>query len=151
MSLRCDDTLVQMYVEGALAPGERAVVGDHLRTCVACQRRAVAYKALFWDLAHPEPEAEPAIPPGLAALSDRLLGAWEQESAGQAAGRSTARTILDYSLLWLRVSPVAAASETVFARVGPAAGRTAPRLGQMARLGLGLGRRLLGRGQVRRR
>ena len=110
MSLRCDDTLVQMYVEGALAPGERAVVGDHLRTCVACQRRAVAYKALFWDLAHPEPEAEPATPPGRAARA-----------------------------------------ETVCARVGPAAGRTAPRLGQMARLGLGLGRRLLGRGQVRRR
>lgn len=148
MSFRCDDSLVQLYVEGALEPAERLLVGAHIRICRACQQGAAAYKALLWDLEHPEPEAAELPAAQLQALSDRLMEAWEQGGTGQAPGRTPARAIWDFSSLWLRSVPVMLGSAPARRREQPVAKQQEPD-GWMTRVGHGLGR-LLVKG-VRRR
>jgi len=152
MNLRCDDSLVQLYVEGVLAPAERLIVGEHVRGCPACQQRVLAYKALMWDLAHPE--AEPPVPPELAALSDRLMADWDWAQAHPARrpalAPAPARSTLGYTTLWLQVSPVATGPASLAQRLAPTARRALPALGQaVSGFGRGLGR--LFRGQVKER
>ncbi|HYG60519.1 MAG TPA: zf-HC2 domain-containing protein [Symbiobacteriaceae bacterium] len=104
MAFACDDSLVQMYVEGSLQPVERTIMEEHLASCSACRKAAGTYKALMWDLGHPREEA---VPPELGALSDRLMTAWEREQA-----ELQPSTWRDAPLLWTRTPVVGAALQT---------------------------------------
>jgi len=95
----CHDDLVQLYVEGELAPVERAIVADHLRACDHCRRLATFYKGLNWDLAHdqdllPEPPSfdDDALAAALAAEWKRV----QPQNSGGGRGLST---------LWLTSNP----------------------------------------------
>lgn len=94
MNFRCDDTLVQMYVDGALAPAERAIIEVHLQGCRPCRQQVTLYKGLLWDLEHPVDQTP--VPAELNDLSDRLMEAWSQSRAPatwQEARREWTRTV----------------------------------------------------------
>ena len=110
---RCDDSLVQMYIDGELAQAERMIMRDHIELCPRCRVRAGAYKGLFWDLEHPEPGPEPGTV-AMDALSERMMAAWRQhlsESRQRVHGRWPA-----LSTLWLTANPVALAAAGVIGR-----------------------------------
>lgn len=98
--MRCDDGLVQLYVDGALHPAEAALVEAHLEACAACRRRAGAYKGLYWDLSHVERLAPaPAMDPD--DLAERLLAEHRRHQRTAEAGATT----LGLSTLWLTANP----------------------------------------------
>jgi len=87
--LRCDDHLVQMYVDGTLDQGEQLLLEVHFDSCPACRTAVVFYKAMLWDLEHTAP---PPPPEGLQAVSDQLMRAWEAQSApGHAVGAASSK------------------------------------------------------------
>lgn len=116
MSSRCNDELVQLFVEGALEPVERAVVAEHIRLCPSCQQRVAAYKSLLWDLSRPAPDPEP-LPPELDALSDSLMAAWVKAAAPKRAGWGSLVTTFATS------NPLVTAPAHGLAKAGRAAGR----------------------------
>jgi anti-sigma factor RsiW len=135
MIITCDDGLLQMYIDGDMGHVERAIVDDHLKGCPRCRQAVLQYKGLLWDLEHPAPEE---APPELAAISDRLMAAWEAAHA-----MPEPATWGEASLLWTRTVP---GVQTALGAVGRA-GRSLPKAGLS---GLSyLGRRLL-RGGDRR-
>lgn len=115
--MQCSDSLVQMYVDGELGAAERLIVEAHLSGCRACRAAVTAYKALMWDMAHP---AVVETPPELAALSDRLMEAWDEHQAP--TKESAEGSLIGASLGWTRVVPVVSVSVAAAERVG----RTAP-------------------------
>lgn len=78
MNCRCDDTLLQMYVDGSMGTVERDILEVHLKLCPRCRQLVSQYKGLLWDLEHP---VEVPVPPQLGALSDRLMDAWADATA----------------------------------------------------------------------
>jgi len=78
VNFRCDDTLLQMYVDGSLGAVERMIIEEHVKVCRQCGQQVALYKGLLWDLEHPVPIE---IPPELDALSDRLMDAWAEAQA----------------------------------------------------------------------
>lgn len=132
MSIACDDALLQLYVDGQMGSVERAILDDHLKGCARCRMGIATYKALLWDLEHPAPDA---APPELAALSDRLMAAWEAEQTRQTPVEPARWQ--DASRIWTQTVPGVQAALGAAGRVG----RTLPKAGLS---GLGrLGRRLL--------
>jgi anti-sigma factor RsiW len=125
MAMTCDDELLQRYVEGDLTPAERVLVTAHLSGCAACTRTVMQYKALMWDLSHPE---SAPVPPELAAVSDRLMAAWEEAAR---AGKEPKLSPLELGLLWTRTPPLQSALLTA-GRVG----RQLPSLGLTGLKGL---------------
>ncbi|MBP2016962.1 anti-sigma factor RsiW [Symbiobacterium terraclitae] len=98
--MRCDDELVQLYVDGALHPAEAALVEAHLESCAACRRRAGTYKSLYWDLSRldrlaPAPTTDPD------ALAEQLLAEYRRHQPTRAAGARS----WDLSTLWLTANP----------------------------------------------
>jgi len=110
--LKCDDRFVQMYVDGMLDQGEQMVVEGHFHACQACRNAVVFYKAMLWDLEHAAPT--PA-PDELQAVSDRLMQAWEAESArpAPAVAGSAVTSWAGASTQWVRTPIVASALSKV--------------------------------------
>lgn len=115
MNFRCDDTLLQMYVDGALAPAERAIIEAHIQNCPQCRQQVTLYKGLLWDLEHPADD-DPA-PAELSDLSDRLMEAWAQSRVPV--------TWQETSLQWTQTVPVVQVALATAGRVG----RNLPRAG----------------------
>lgn len=141
MGMQCNDSLLQMYVDGAMGVGERLVVEAHLAQCAACRASLTAYKALLWDLAQP-PAVE--VPPELAALSDRLMEAWDSQQLETAAEKESALgSWTDTTFVWARTVPVVSTSVAAVGRMGRAAPRAAAGAvaGLVRRLWKGGGRR----------
>lgn len=133
MSITCDESLIQMYVDGDMGPVEQEIVEAHVKGCRRCRQTLTEYKGLLWDLAHPRPEPAPAE---LGALSDRLMAAWDDAQAAAAAPAGS-------TLGWAGAVPGVQTTLATAGRVG----RSLPGLGLR---GLGyVGRRLL-RGGGRR-
>lgn len=128
--MRCDDTLLQLYVDGDLSDGERLVIEEHLGLCSHCRRSVVAYKAMLWDLEHEPP---PPVPPELQAVSDGLMEAWVRESPG-----SVTATWAEASSVWIR-TPVIASAVSAVGSGGTSAGKSVIR--GLMRLVLGGGGR----------
>lgn len=98
--MRCDEELIQLYVDGVLHPAEAALVEAHLQECRACRRQAGFYKSLYWDLGRaaglaPEPPQEPE------ALADLLLAEHRRGKEPEAPPATT----WDFATLWLRANP----------------------------------------------
>jgi anti-sigma factor RsiW len=121
-----------MYVDGDMGPVERAIVDDHLKGCARCRTAVTEYKGLLWDLEHPVPD--PA-PPELAALSDKLMAAWD--SAQAKAARPEPERWQDASRIWTQAVPGVQVALGAAGRVG----RSLPRAGLSGLTRLG--RRLL--------
>jgi anti-sigma factor RsiW len=128
MNMSCDDELLQMYVDGDMGPVERAIIDHHLKDCPSCRQRVLEYKGLLWDLEHPAPEE---TPPELAALSDRLMAAWEE---ARSAPEPAPASWQEASLIWTQAVPGVQTALGAAGRVGrslPKAGLTG--LGYLAR------------------
>lgn len=141
--MKClDDSLLQMFVEGALDAHEEEIVRLHLSLCRACRGRVAAYKQLMWDLEHP---AGPELPPELDRQRAVLMSAWNAAQRGEherprRAPRSLIPAWAGYTVLWARYIPPVE-------RVGGFLARTGNRLLASR---LPLYRRLQGRGGDRR-
>lgn len=117
---RCHDELIQLYVDGALDPTERALVSAHMSQCEACRAKAMLYKGLCWDLEHPEPEP---VPEALQAVSDRVMAKWEE---AQARSRAKARW-QELPAMWAAANPaLGAVSGTVNAAASQMGKAAAP-------------------------
>lgn len=103
--MRCDDMLLQLYVDGDLSEGERLIIEEHLGLCANCRRSVVAYKAMLWDLEHTPP---PQVPPELQAISDGLMATWVQEASAAIPSAWTKA-----SSVWIRTPVVASAVSAV--------------------------------------
>ncbi|MBY6275871.1 MAG: hypothetical protein CWE10_06550 [Symbiobacterium thermophilum] len=99
-TMRCDEELVQLYVDGTLHPAEAALVEAHLRQCRACRRLAGFYKSLYWDLGRtatlaPDPAQDPD------ALAEVLLAEHRRHRQPEAPPASA----WAFSTLWLTANP----------------------------------------------
>jgi anti-sigma factor RsiW len=120
VEFQCDDTLLQMYVEGLLGPVERSILAEHVKACPRCRAQVGTYKGLLWDLEHPDVDPDPdsaGVPLELDALSDRLMAAWTEAQAP--------KTWQKASLAWTQTVPAVDLALGAAGRVG----RSLPRLG----------------------
>ncbi|HWI63679.1 MAG TPA: zf-HC2 domain-containing protein [Symbiobacteriaceae bacterium] len=122
MNFRCDDGLLQMYLDGDMSPVERELVEVHLKTCPRCASHVGLYKGLLFDLEHAQPEP---VPEGLAALSDSLMVAWAEAQAPA--------TWQEASRGWIQNVPGLVPALSTAGRVG----RSLPRLGLTGLASLG--------------
>ena len=112
-TMRCDEELIQLYVDGVLHPAEAALVEAHLQECRACRRRAGFYKSLYWDLSGaarlaPEPAQDPD------ALAEQLLAEYRRHRRPAA---HPAR-VRDFSVLWLTANPTFARPARTIVHLG---------------------------------
>lgn len=131
--MKCNDELVQLYVEGALGPAEAAIVAEHLKGCPTCRQQAGLYKGLLWDLAHPPRSTGAEAEVHTEALAALLKAEWQRIHP------ASSRTEHAPATIWLTANPVATASAHAVGRVGQAGLQG---LGRVLKVGLA---RALGR------
>ncbi len=98
--MRCDEELVQLYVDGVLHPAEAALVEAHLEECQACRRQAGFYKSLYWDLRGADRLA-PEPPQDADALAAQLLAEYRRRTQPD----PKPATAWGFSTLWLTANP----------------------------------------------
>ncbi|BCV23850.1 anti-sigma factor [Gelria sp. Kuro-4] len=97
--MKCDEDLLQQYLEGRLPATARREVEEHLATCAHCRKDLVLYGWLFWELGQASRELPPAEVQDLAAVHERVVRAVTGPSAIEGAA-SWLRRIAGGALAW---------------------------------------------------
>lgn len=112
-TMRCDEELIQLYVDGAMHPAEAALMEAHLRECRACRRLAGFYKSLYWDLGRAA-----ALAPAPAQDPEALAAALLAEHRRHRQPDARAASAWAFSTLWLTANPAFARSARTLTALG---------------------------------
>ncbi|KXG73789.1 anti-sigma factor family protein [Thermotalea metallivorans] len=100
-----DEFLLHEYLDGTIAPLEKIILEEHLKSCTLCRKELTELKLLMWEL---ESLDEMDIPPDITLLRTKALGELapaENQGFGIKEFIHVQRNIFRHAALFLEAVP----------------------------------------------